>query len=307
MCVCLFTFDIAEDIESNVQVIPRWNHPQTAGSRKLLPRDKSRPCLHLRLILKALSKPARHAAPFLIPIQVPLIICFQKRTSRSGKIKFGSRIETNTITCSPYQPELKFLSKTHKTQTKPHIESSESNQQTPVPPPPRKKPPFKKKHQHRRQIAVLAHQHLQKQPPEERPKQNPTSIEQKCARTITLKSTPNSSPQDTQPSILRKSTSAPNRIPNHHLSCMPSLHPTVKMQPFACTVTCMPDGTRASISQQCARTVTSTSNSSPQTASHSTTPQTAFPPACKNMRAPSPPKSAPAPQTACPLAPYRES
>ena len=32
---------------------------------------------------------------------------------------------------------------------------------------------------------------------------------------------PEQHPQDTQPSILRKSTSTPNRIPNHHLSCMP--------------------------------------------------------------------------------------
>ena len=76
-------------------------------------------------------------------------------------------------------------------------------------------------HQHRPQLAALAHQHLQRHPPNNAPRKTPPLIEQKCARTMTLKSTPNSTPQDTQPSILRKSTSTPNRISEHHPSCMP--------------------------------------------------------------------------------------
>ena len=67
--------------------------------------------------------------------------------------------------------------------------------------------------QHRPQIARLHTSSSKSTPPNNAPSKTRPSIEQKCARTITLKSTPNSTPQDTQPSILRKSTSTPNRIP----------------------------------------------------------------------------------------------
>ena len=40
---------------------------------------------------------------------------------------------------------------------------------------------------------------------------------------------PEQHPQDTQPSILRKSTSTPNRIPNHHLSCMPPCNANMRL------------------------------------------------------------------------------
>ena len=68
---------------------------------------------------------------------------------------------------------------------------------------------------------MLAYQHLQKHP-RRTPQAIPGRRSSKTAPApITLKSTPNSTPQDTQPSVLRKSTSAPNSIPNHHLSCVP--------------------------------------------------------------------------------------
>ena len=151
------------------------------------------------------------------------------------------------------------------------------------------------KHQHRPQIAVLAHQHLQKHPREERPKQNPAVNRAKYARTITLKSTPKQNPKPppkppcTLPSRCKHapapSPACPMR-PTKHLkqlptNCVPQHHqqhpklrspllPTVKMQKCAhqnstCTSSsnCMPPSTLPSILKRCARTAISTSNSTP--------------------------------------------
>ena len=193
----------------------------------------------------------------------------------------------------------------------------------PQPPPPKSEPSLKREkhlscfqtllhkkiHQHRPQIAVLAQQHLQT--PKNAPSKTRPSIEQKCVRTITLKSTPNSTPQDTQPSILRKSTSTPNRIPTHHLSCMPPCNANMRLHRH------LHARQHPSVNIAKIRPHRHQHLKSPQTASHSTIrtstpnciPPCVLPAKCKNARATSPPKTAPAqaPQTACPLAPHRQS
>ena len=150
----------------------------------------------------------------------------------------------------------------------------------------RPKNPTKNRPQHRPQVAALAHQHLQKHPPNNGPSKTRPSIEQKCARTITLKSTPNSTPEDTQPSILRTSTSTPNRIPNHHLSCMPPC-----TLPSRCQHASAPSPACPIAPERQYRKNAPAPSPAPQTAPH-------------KLRPTAP--SAAAPHTAFPLASYRQ-
>ena len=166
---------------------------------------------------------------------------------------------------------------------------------------------WEKIHKHRPQIAMHP---AVKHPKLHAPCALP-SISQKCACTEILRA-PQTAPAQTP-------SHTPNSIPKRHLQnpkLHAPLHPTVKMQKCACTVTCMPDSTQASISQ-IAPAPSPAPQTAPQTASQNTTststpncmPPCTLPSRCKSTCAPSPPKQHlhQHPQTACPLAPYRQS
>ena len=115
--------------------------------------------------------------------------------------------------------------------------------------------------------------------------------------------------------INRPSPSTPNRIPNHHLSCMPSpLHPAARCKHApapspACPIAPERQYRKDVPAPSPAPQISHKQRPTVSTSTPNCIPPCVLPSRCKKARAPSPPKTAPAqaPQTACPLAPYRQS